>query len=207
MEKIYTVILAAGISSRLGYNKLTLKIDGESVIRKAVEPFCTEGIEKIFVVTNPDNGNIRRELEEPFGSCFPSLILVENESYIQGISSSVKTVLPFIEDAAAVFFHLGDKPFIKKETVDHILRLYLRGQAQIIIPEYQGEKGHPVMLKIKPYLEEMRLLTGDQGLREMVDKHSGDVLFIEGEEGNLFDIDTVEDVILLTERGHRIEKG
>jgi len=33
------------------------------------------------------------------------------------------------------------------------------------------------------------------------------VLFIEGEEGILFDIDTVEDLETLRRRGYRVEKG
>lgn len=206
MDKIYAVILAAGTSSRLGFNKLTLKIDGRSVIQRAVEPFCFEGIEKIFVVTNPEQDDIKKELE--LLTHHPSPItLVCNANYTQGMSSSIKAVLPFIEDADIVFFHLGDKPFIKKEMVSRMLEMSLRKNIHIIVPEYESKKGHPVMVKIKPYREEMKSLKGDSGLREMVDKYPEDVLFIEGGEGNIFDIDTAEDVTLLEKRGYRIEKG
>jgi molybdenum cofactor cytidylyltransferase len=207
MQKIYTVILAAGTSSRLGFNKLTVKIDDQSVISRTVECFCIEGIEKIFIVTNPESLEIKKELEDFSLSPSISLVLVNNPDYKDGMSSSVKAVLPFIEDAAGVFFHLGDKPFIKREIIRSMLDMYLKEDIRMLIPEYNSKKGHPVMVKIKTYIEEMKTLTGDRGLREIIDKHMEDVVFIKGDEGSIFDIDTIETINLLKERGYRIEKG
>jgi len=50
-------------------------------------------------------------------------------------------------------------------------------------------------------------LHGDKGLREVIEKHKEDVLFIETDEGALFDIDTADDIRSLTERGYTVEKG
>jgi molybdenum cofactor cytidylyltransferase len=207
MQKIYAVILAAGTSSRLGFNKLTVKIDGQTVITRAIEPFCIESIEKIFVVTNPEASTVRREIEKHFARCLSLFTFIENPDYKDGMSSSVKAALPFIQEADGVLFHLGDKPFIKRETINSMLNIYLRDGAYIIVPEYKNKKGHPVMVKIKPFLEEMKGLAGDKGLREIIDKHREDVVFIKGDEGSIFDIDTVETVNLLRERGYKIEKG
>jgi molybdenum cofactor cytidylyltransferase len=205
MMKIYAAILAAGTSSRLGFNKLTIRIDDKPVIGRAVEPFCFEGVEKIFVVTNPDREGVERDLKK--GICSHQINLVCNENYKQGMSSSVKALLPFIEDADAVFFHLGDKPFITRELVRRMLGRYLADGTPIIIPEHGGEKGHPVLMQVGPYLEEMKSLEGDRGLREIVDKHVRDVVFIEGDEGTVLDIDTVEALNILRKRGYRVEKG
>jgi molybdenum cofactor cytidylyltransferase len=207
MQKIYTVILAAGTSSRLGFNKLAVKIDDQLSIVRAIEPFCVEGIEKIFVVTNPESSGIRQEIENHFASSLSLFTFIENSSYRDGMSSSVKAALPFIKDADAVFVHLGDKPFIKRETIRSMLDMHLRDDIRILIPEYNNKKGHPVLVQIRPYLEEMKRLTGDKGLREIIDKHMEDVVFIKGDEGSVFDIDTVETINLLKERGYRIEKG
>jgi molybdenum cofactor cytidylyltransferase len=207
MKKIYTVILAAGTSSRLGFNKLTVKIDGRPVIVKAIEHFCIEAIEKIFVVLNPEAGHVRREIEEHFALSLSNFTFIENSHYRDGMSSSVKAALPFIKDADAVFFHLGDKPFIKREAIGSMLDMYLREGLQILIPEYENKKGHPVLMKIKPYFVEMKGLTGDKGLREIIDKHREDVVFIKGDEGSVFDIDTIETIEILKERGYRIEKS
>jgi CTP:molybdopterin cytidylyltransferase MocA len=63
-----------------------------------------------------------------------------------------------------------------------------------------------VLVHIKPYIEEMQSLQGDKGLREIIDNHSKNVLLIEGDEGNLFDIDTEKEINIIKERGYLIEK-
>jgi molybdenum cofactor cytidylyltransferase len=209
MEKIYAVILAAGTSSRLGFNKLTLKIDGQSVIQMATEPFIIESICKILIVTNPDYSSLKREVDELKTQNSKLITAVCNPDYIQGMSSSIKAVTPFIQGADTVFFQLGDKPFIKKEMVEQMIELYVNREKNlfdIIVPVYRGKKGHPVLMDIKPYIKEMQNLEGDKGLREIIDNHSGSVLFIEGDEGNIFDIDTEGEIHTLRERGYVIEK-
>ena len=209
MEKIYAVILAAGTSSRLGFNKLTLKIDGRSVIQMAVTPFLLPSIKKVFVVTNPDYINLKREVDELKTHNSKLITFACNPDYMQGMSSSIKVVVPFIKDADAVFFQLGDKPFIKKEMVEQMAELYANREKNlfnIIVPVYRGRKGHPVLMDIKPYIKEMQNLEGDKGLREIIDNHSESVLFIDGDEGNIFDIDTEGEIHTLRERGYVIEK-
>jgi molybdenum cofactor cytidylyltransferase len=126
---------------------------------------------------------------------------------MEGMSTSIKAALPSLKGADGVFFHLGDKPFVKQETIHLMLNSYINGGANMVVPVYKGVKGHPVLIRISPYFEEMRVLKGDKGLREIVEKHLEDVVFIEGDEGNIFDIDNIEDVNILKEKGHRIEKS
>jgi CTP:molybdopterin cytidylyltransferase MocA len=57
------------------------------------------------------------------------------------------------------------------------------------------------------YFEEMRTLEGDTALRPIIERHSQDILYVEGDEGILLDLDTEEDIDLLRRRGYRIEKG
>jgi molybdenum cofactor cytidylyltransferase len=201
MGNIYAVILAAGTSSRLGFNKLLVKIDGQSVIRKAVNPFLSGPVEKVFVVVGGAPHAVRAELRD-----LPVHILY-NRAYRQGMSASVKRALAHLRDADGVFFHLADKPFLSTDLVPAMLAGYERDKDRIIVPVYGGEKGHPVLLDPEPYFEEMEGLTGDRGLREIIEKHWTDVLFIEGDEGSLFDIDTAQDIESLRRRGYSIEKG
>jgi molybdenum cofactor cytidylyltransferase len=201
MEPIYTVILAAGASSRLGYNKLLLKIDGETVIRKAVMPFLRSAIDKVFVVTGNAKDAIAQEL-----AGLP-LEVIYNKDHAKGMSTSVRASLPFLAEARGVFFQLGDKPFVAGTIIDAMIDAFLSEKAPIILPIFKGEKGHPVIVDIQRYSDEMALLEGDRGLREIIEKHSEDVLYIEGDEGNTFDIDSAQEINILRERGYRVEKG
>lgn len=201
MKKLYAVILAAGSSKRLGSNKLTLRINGESVIGKAVSPFASVGIEKIFVVTGVNSQDIKKEL-----AGYP-VEFIENKEHLLGMSTSVRAAFPFIEDAEGVFFHLGDKPFLEKEILYRMADMYRQNQKKTVVPVFQGKKGHPVLIDIKPCETLIKSLSGDKGLREIIEKNGEDVICIEGDEGSLLDIDTEEDVISLRERGYSVEKG
>jgi molybdenum cofactor cytidylyltransferase len=201
MKRFSAVILAAGASKRLGFNKLTLRMNGESVIRQAILPFISAGIGRVFIVTGVQSRELRAELSGY------AVEFIENKDCAFGMSTSVKASLPFIADEEGVFFHLGDKPFLEKEIIYRMIDIYRENREKIIVPVFNGEKGHPVLMDAAAYSEEIKSLLGDKGLREIIEKHTADVIFIKGNEGSLHDIDTIDDVERLKKRGYIIEKG
>ena len=62
-------------------------------------------------------------------------------------------------------------------------------------------------MSVAGYIEEMEGLDGDKGLREVIEKHKEDVLFIEADEGVLIDIDTADDIRSLKSTGYTIERN
>ena len=201
MKELCAVILAAGFSKRLGFNKLTLKIDGEPIIRRAVSPFLEAGIGKVYVVTGPSSGALKE------GLAGLTVEFVENRENACGMGTSARAALPYIKESKGVFFHLGDKPFPDKEMITEMAGLFRENGEKIIVPVFEGHKGHPVLMDVKPYIEEIKGLAGDKGLREIIENHRENVLFIEGNEGSLFDVDTEEEITILRTRGYKIEKG
>ena len=119
MNHIRTVILAAGSSSRLGFNKLCIKIDGQAVIRRTVQLFL-EYSDKVIVVTG-----FERERIEHILSGIP-VLFAHNVNHCQGMSSSVKTALPHLTDAEGILFHLGDKPLVGRTTIERTLEMFRR---------------------------------------------------------------------------------
>jgi len=201
MKKIIAVVLAAGTSSRLGFSKLTITIDGESVIRRSVKPFIVDGIHKVIVVTGNNPMDIEREMEGL------NVDLIHNPHYKDGMSSSVKAALPYLGNATAVIFHLGDKPLITSRDVLAVMNAYSTNNGRITAPSFQGKMGHPVMIDGALLRSHAGMVGGDSGLREIIEKYREDMVFIEGNDGNLFDIDTIQAIVQLRERGYRIEEG
>jgi molybdenum cofactor cytidylyltransferase len=115
--------------------------------------------------------------------------------------------MPFLEGADVLLFHLGDKPFITSHSITAILNKYMVSKPRIIAPLYDGKTGHPVLIDAALLREEIGMLCGDSGLREVIEKYRRDVVFIEGNEGNLFDLDTIQAIDQLRERGYRIEEN
>jgi molybdenum cofactor cytidylyltransferase len=201
MTEICSVILAAGSSRRLGFSKLLVKIDSEAVIRRTVEPFTKHISGETFVVTGERTLSLARELQGLH------VTVVQNKDHERGMSTSIKAALPFISQAKAAFFHLGDKPFVKEELLSAMLAIYEKNDKDIVIPVCGGLKGHPVLMSIAPYLEDMSALEGDRGLRDIIEKHPENVVFIEADDDILFDIDTPQDIETLQKRGYTIEKS
>ncbi len=201
IKRIDTVILAAGSSTRLGVNKLFLKIDGEPVLKRTLSHFVGLHMGVVFVVTG-----FQRERVEDLLRDVP-VAPVYNADYAEGMAASVRAALPCLGEADGVFLHLGDKPFIEKGTLQRLIEAFARGTHPIVMPVFQGQKGHPVLIDVLPYLDEMRILQGDTALRPIIEKHGQDILYVEGDEGSILDLDTDEDIDLLRRKGYKIEKG
>jgi molybdenum cofactor cytidylyltransferase len=199
MNQIVAVILAAGSSKRLGFNKLCLKVDGEPVIRRTARLF-TEVADKVVVVTGFERERIEREL---IGM---PVLFAHNGDHHQGMSSSVRTALPYVTGMEGALFHLGDKPFVVPSTIERIVEAFREG-GKIVVPLFNGQKGHPVLVRGRLFLEEMATVEGDMGLRRLVERHADLVRTVEGDEGTVLDIDSEEDIAELAGRGFRIEKS
>jgi molybdenum cofactor cytidylyltransferase len=200
MKNVYTVIFAAGMSTRLGFNKLTVTVDGEAAISRSVRPFVRPEIEKVFVVTAPGAQAVREKLRGM------PVEFIDNASFEEGMAASARVALPYLGEAGRVFFHLGDKPFVSATLVKTMLETWETTGASIIVPLWEGKKGHPVLLDVARYGDEIGRIRGDRGLREVIEKHYADVLWLKGDEGCVLDIDTVEQIDMLRKRGYRIEK-
>jgi molybdenum cofactor cytidylyltransferase len=201
IKRIDTVILAAGSSSRLGVNKLLLTVDGVPVLKRTLSHFLALQMGVVFVVTGFDRERVEGLLRDA------PVLTIHNPLYEEGMSASVKAALPLLGEADGVFFHLGDKPFVQRETLQAMVDAFGRTRHSIIMPLFQGQKGHPVLLDVKPYLAEMHVLQGDTALRPVIENHSQDILYVEGDEGITLDLDTDEDIDRLRRRGYTIEKA
>ncbi len=201
IQGIDTVILAAGSSRRLGSNKLFLTIDGEPVLRRTITPFLNLKLGAVFVVTGFQSERIEHLLKDA------AVKLIQNSSHDQGMSTSVKAALPFIEPGHALLLHLGDKPFVQESTILRIAEAFSTSGQPIVMPHHEGRNGHPVLIDVDRYRDELEMLTGEAALKPVIERHAQDILYVEGDEGVLIDLDTDEDIDLLRKRGYTIEKG
>ncbi len=200
MTRICAVVFAAGFSARLGQNKLLIKINKKTVIERSIEPFIDPSIDKVFVVVGFEKERIETALQGK------EVEIIYNPNYIECMSASLKTSLPFVVHYDGIFFQLGDRPFTDKAIIKKMIYAFYNQSARIVVPIYKGKKGHPVLIRLKDYLEDIERINGDKGLREIIDKYHRDVVFIEGNEGIILGVDTREDLNNLAVRGYEIEK-
>lgn len=130
------IILAAGYSSRVGTNKLLLKLGDKTILERCMEylyPFCRQ----IIVV-----GGFQIEELEPILASYDKSKLVYNSQFSTGMYSSVKKGLEYIKGERFLLTP-GDIPIIQKSTIERILEM----DAPIVIPKFEGKTGHPVLMQ------------------------------------------------------------
>jgi molybdenum cofactor cytidylyltransferase len=99
--------------------------------------------------------------------------------------------LPADADAAVVM--LGDQPFLPSCVVDAVIGAYEEGGKGIVVPTFQGRRGHPVLIDLK-YREEVLALDPAGGLRRLMRAHPADIFEVEAGDANILrDLDTPED--------------
>ncbi len=185
---ISVILLAAGESERMGKLKQLLPFRGSTILEHAIDCFLHSELGEVIVVLGYKAEEIKREI-----SAKPVKVVV-NMNYQLGMSTSIIKGLSLVDQSSeAIMIAFGDQPFLEKEIIDNLIRAFQHHRQGIVIPMYQGIRGHPVIFDIK-YKDDLSGLTGDVGGKQIIDKHLDDVLEIEtGAESVIADIDTRDD--------------
>ncbi len=146
------VILAAGLSSRMGSFKPLLELGGKTMLERAVTTMRRGGVDKIVVVTGHRGGELRRAAAGLDVRC------IDNPDYHEGMFSSVRTGVQKMTAVDAFFVLPVDIPLVRTATVAMLLS-HCRKKT-ILYPEFDGEKGHPPLI---PGLLRKEIVNADGG--------------------------------------------
>jgi molybdenum cofactor cytidylyltransferase len=186
---IAAVVLAAGVSSRMGKPKQTLPLDGVPMLERVLEIFRRSNVDKVVVVLGADAVEVKKRVK------FGEELVVVNSGFAEGMSSSLKLGLKHVgREAEAVIIALGDQPFVLPTTIDMLVAAYKGSRARIVVPTYRGARGNPVLFD-RGVFPQMATIRGDIGAKSVVQKNAADVLEVEVPDmGVLVDIDTPSDL-------------
>lgn len=168
------VLLAAGLSERFHSPKALAKINDLTVIEHIQTTLLSTQIDEIIVVLGAHQDDIK-----PLILNHNRLTVVYNKDYKFGQTSSFQTGLKAVsKDSKSVFLLPVDCPFIKAETFDHLLHIFSKGQASILVPAYNSQKGHPPVFSPAVFNEIINL-DHSLGINSIVQKHKSDELIFE----------------------------
>lgn len=182
---INAIIMASGSSRRMGENKLLLDYGGKTLIENVLDKVSGCCFNDIILVARDkrviDAGNSR------------GIKVVKNERAELGQSESIKLGIVNSKEADGYAFFTGDQPLMNIKTIKYLVKCFEITGERIVVPFFGEKRGTPVIFPGK-FKEELLLLTGDMGGRELIARHKDAVSFIEVKsELLLFDIDTLED--------------
>jgi len=165
---ICAIVLGAGLSSRMGAQKLLLPFGGKTVVSHIVDQLLASTVGKVHVVVGHQAERISAELSGR------AVSIVNNPNYTSGMLSSVRCGLQNLpEKCRAVMVVLGDQPSVTTELIDQMLQSFAATEKSILVPLYKGKRGHPILFS-SHYRDEILTQYGDVGLRGLLHGHSED---------------------------------
>ena len=179
------LIVAAGMSSRMGDFKPLLNIGSISIAQRVVATFQQAGVDKIVMITGYNATLLERHLS---GN---GVVFLRNEDYqTTQMFDSVCIGLRYLRDKCdRVLFTPVDIPLFTAATV----RALLETDAPLACPAVDGETGHPTLIDASLF-DRILADPGDQGLRGALDRCGAELRLLPVEDrGILHDADTPED--------------
>ena len=186
---IVAVVLSAGASSRMGRPKALLPVDGVPFIERIVRALERTEVNRTLVVLG-HNAEAMREAIAYLG-----VDTVVNPDYARGQLSSLHTAIRVLngEPVEAILVHLVDHPFIESRLVDRMIERFRTEEKLIVVPRFNGRRGHPVLFSSKLF-PEFLAASLDTGAKPVVRGHPEETLELDTDEsGILVDIDTPEE--------------
>ena len=184
---IAVLILAAGMSSRMGQLKALLLIERETVIERLVSVFRQNDV-KVFIVTGYGSQDIVQALKNQ------EVTVVENPKYELGMFTSVQAGVRALQPAIEAFFVMPvDIPLVKSETIKSLINEHHKNPSKIIYPVFGGTRGHPPLIpgNLVPVIMQW---SKDGNLRDVLNSYSNLAVELEvNDRGILLDIDTLDD--------------
>ena len=184
------VILSGGASRRMGSPKALLSYQGrpflEHLLRVAHHPKI--GLRRI--VLGADREPIAKEVNLALDE------IVINEQWEKGQLSSIHAALQSLAvQTDGMILLLIDHPLISSVLVGELIDSFYNSGKSIVLPVYEGRRGHPVIFSSSLYQELMNAPL-ETGARSVVWAHAGEVQVVQtNEQGcvlNLNDPDTLQ---------------
>ncbi|MBK3518869.1 XdhC family protein [Carboxylicivirga marina] len=181
------IILGAGKSSRMKQVKMLLPFNNETIIESVVQTALNSKASHTIVVTGAYEKQISQQIKHlPVKVCY-------NADFEQGMLSSVQCGVNNADAFEAFMVLPGDQPLVKASTIDRLIDAWRRSDKGLVIPTFNGKKGHPVLIHHR-YKEQINHLDSNIGLRQLFHEHTDDILYVEiDSEEVLMDLDKPDD--------------
>jgi molybdenum cofactor cytidylyltransferase len=185
---VSAIVLAAGMSRRMGTPKQLLRMGGETILGRALKNVRASAVSEIVLVL----GHAAEDVEKEISTA--GIKIVYNREYQQGMGTSLRMGLAALDaETNAALVVLADQPFVRPETLNTLIACHEESRPQIIIPMYKGFRGNPVLLD-RSVFPELKALSGDVGCRAIFGSHTENICKLEVDDaGILLDIDSREE--------------
>ena len=181
--KIGCVLMAAGNSSRFGENKLAKEMAGVPIFCRALASIPAEVFDQVVVVTQ----------SHLFSSYIKEYHFTEmrNPAPEKGVSLTIQIGLSALKDCDGILFSVSDQPLLRRESVKALVELWRTRPETIAALAHDGLRGNPCIFPAR-YFSELMALSGDKGGSAVIRRHEEDLILLDVDPRELWDVDTPE---------------
>ena len=200
LQDTAAVIVAAGLSSRMGDFKPMLPIGSVTVVRRVIGTLRRAGAARIVLVTGHRGEELERHVEDL------DVVCLRNNAYVSTqMFDSARIGLRYLSGRCRrVLFTPVDVPLFSEDTVARLLET----EAALAVPVHEGRRGHPILFSAA-LIPVLMADGGEGGLRGALRRSGAEETPVEcPDAGMLRDADTPDDykaLIKLYEKENRQE--
>ncbi len=199
MTKLDTIIMASGLSRRMGCNKLLLPLGKSTVVEQFLGRFPYGLFQKVIFVYGD------RQVAA-IADRYP-VILCHNQDPQAGKSHSIQLGLSMSTAEDGIMFAVADQPLLTGTTIQILVEMFYRQDCKkIIVPEVAGRPANPVIFPAA-CRREFAELQGDSGGRRLIVKEPERICSVPFAAGEDFsDVDTPESYQNILKKWSFLEK-
>lgn len=188
-HRIGGMILAAGLSQRMGDFKPLMPLRDKTLIENTIDSMLMCGITTVTVVLGYRGQQVEKILRSRYIG--DALTLVYNNEYATtDMLTSVKIGLSAMPQCDAFFLLPGDMPVVSKQTFLAVYRAMPHTAPGIVFPTLEGYRKHPPLIDSR-FIPEILRYDGQQGLRGFWSLHEEAVVTVPVDDvGCWTDLDT-----------------
>lgn len=169
MNDVAAILLAAGRSRRMGAFKPLLPFGDKTVIEHCISTLREAEIDPIVVVLGHRADEVRRQLKHT------EVTFALNPDPESEMGASIACGIQQLpEITKATLIALVDHPAVPAELIGLLINEWKSKGTRLVIPEFEGRGGHPVLVDLG-FREELLRLDPTRGLRALFDAHPAEV--------------------------------
>jgi molybdenum cofactor cytidylyltransferase len=191
--RLFAVVPAAGQSRRMGRPKLLLPLGTSTVIAQMLSVLKRSEIAATIVVVRPDDEPLRSAVAACGATPLqPNVPPPEMRQSVEHALRHLETRFhPRADDGWLLA--PADHPLLDPEVITRMITEWRRFPRKIVVPVYQGRRGHPTLF---PYCmaTDVFNLPADEGLNSLLKVHATEIVQIDTDSPAVVaDLDTPDD--------------
>jgi CTP:molybdopterin cytidylyltransferase MocA len=188
-ENLWTIVLAAGGSARLGRPKQFVRFRAQPLLARTLANAQDVTPERVIVVIGASRIRARAAIHRHA----PRTVIMANTRWREGMSGSLRRGLAALPDEAlAALLLTVDQPLVRTRHLRHMIEIWSRRPMRPVAARYDDRLGVPAILP-KRVWKAARHSSGDVGAREILRGNADRVTEVALPEAAV-DIDTPDDI-------------